>query len=933
MKVQAEERAQLPVGLAVAALVVFGALVALPVLPDSAGLLASAGLQGATLLVAAVFLYRASMGSSGSLRRARLLLAIGLGLAAVGVWLSVLVPLTTGALPTSLSLADLPFAAAVPVIIAGLLSYPSAPELAGSKMRVLLDGAIAATSIWIVIYTLVLLPSTQATGAISTSELLIVAFPAADILLVGMMAAVLLRVAGNYRRELSLLGMSVLVLTVFELIRSVLIARASFELHSWPSVVAEAGLLLAALGGYAAHSQTRVARAAADRPMLGESLTKNNWSPLLSFLPFITVGVALLVALIGVYLGNVMTAVVFDSGVLLIMLLLAQQLTSNRELASLNADLRKTSALFESLVVGSSDLITLHEPDGRMRYASPAVFRLLNLPPEEVIGRPLSFVIHPDDVPMLRAAHKQLLTAPGATAQLDLRIGAHEFTDDEAPVDSLPAPKWRWVEAVAHNMLEDPSVRGIVCNTRDIQEQKLLRHRLSYEAYHDTLTGLGNLALARRIFAEQCYGPTRSPVTLLLADLDGFKAINDTFGHAFGDDVLVAVARRLRLSVADEDQVARIGGDEFVFILDSENDAIATANQILESIRRPFLVQGTTVNIAASIGVARSIDAVDSVELLRNADLAMYSAKSSGGSRAVTYDPAMHEETAYRLRIQDGLRRALEDSSFELHYQPIVSLSTGEVVGAEALLRWEDTKLGKMFPDVFIPIAEGSGISAQIDEWVVQEACTQIRTWWDSGVMIKQVSVNISRRQLTGGLPEIICRALADNQIPAEALCVEVTESAVVSDAELARESLDEIRRIGVSVALDDFGTGESSLSQLSTLPVDRVKIDKSFVMPSSTDADALRLLESIVGVCRTMGMPIVAEGVEDETAVANLAAMGVELAQGYYFSRAVPASEFQTCGAVKVPAQRNTQDADATGGDESGESDESRNVIYTKFA
>lgn len=930
---RAEERAKLPVGFAIAALVAFGALMAVPALPDSVGLLVSVGFQSGTLIVAAAYLYRASRGASGSLKRARQLLAIGLGLAAVGVCLSAFVPFTTGALPTSLSLADLSFAAAVPVFIAGLLSYPSTPELAGSRVRVLLDGAIAATSIWIVIYTLVLLPSTQATGAISTSELLIVAFPAADILLLGVMAAVLLRVAASHRRELSLLGLSLLVLTVFEIIRSVLIARGNFELHSWPSVVAEAGLLLAALGGYAAHSQAQVGQNVAGAPGQASSPPRNTWSPLLPFLPFVTVGVALLVALIGVYQGNMMTAVGFDSGVLLIMLLLAQQLTSNRELASLNADLRKTSALFESLVVGSSDLITLHEPDGRLRYASPAVFRLLNLPPREVIGRPLSFVIHPDDQPKLRIAYKQLLTAPGATAQLDLRIGTHEATDDGSTIDSQPAPKWRWVESVAHNMLEDPSVRGIVCNTRDIQEQQLLRHRLSYEAYHDTLTGLGNLALARRIFAEQCYGPTRAPVTLLLADLDGFKTINDTFGHAFGDDVLVAVARRLRLSVTDEDQVARIGGDEFVVILDSDNDALATANQILESVRRPFLVQGITVNISSSIGVARSIDAVDSVELLRNADLAMYAAKASGGSRAVTYDPAMHEETAYRLRIQDGLRRALEDSSFELHYQPIVSLSTGEVVGAEALLRWEDTKLGKMFPDVFIPIAEGSGISAQIDEWVVREACSQMRIWWDSGVQLEQVSVNISRRQLTGGLAEIIRRALVDNQIPARALCVEVTESAVVADAEQARASLDEIRQMGVTVALDDFGTGESSLSQLSTLPVDRVKIDRSFVMPSSSDVDALRLLESIVGVCRTMGMPIVAEGVEDEAAVANLAAMGVELAQGYYFSRPAPASEIQTCGAVNIPSQRIPRGADATDGDQLVKGDQNSNVIYTKFA
>ena len=912
-------------GAALVVLVLFAALMMTPVLPGDMGTVVSYAVPSITSFVGAAYMFRAGQRSSGTLRRSRLLLSAGLVLAAVGIALSGIVPITTGSLPTGFNVVDLVYAMSLPVLIVALVTYPISPEVNRSRLRALLDGAIAATSIWIVVYTMVLLPSTEASGVLSISELTIVAFPAGDILLVGVLAAMLLRARGDVRRELSIFAIGLIILTVFETVRSLLLGRGQYELHSWPAVLAEAGLLVVALGAHAAYGQTRAATES-DAQGVAEPVRANSWSPLLPFLPFVTVGVALLVALIGVYEGNMMTAVGFDSGVLLIMLLLAQQLLSNRELAILNADLRKSSALFESLVVGSSDLITLHEPDGRLRYASPAVFRLLDLPPSEVIGKPLSFVIHPDDLDKLRQAYKQLLAAPGATAQLDIRVGRKGSAHSDDASDATEPPSWRWVEAVAHNMLDDPSVKGIVCNTRDIQEQQLLRQRLSYEAYHDTLTGLGNLALARRIFAEQCFGPEREPVTLLLADLDGFKTINDTFGHAFGDEVLVAVARRLRLSVADEDQVARIGGDEFVFILDSMSDATETAEQILEAVRRPFLVQGGTVNVAASIGIARSVDAQDSVELLRNADLAMYAAKAAGGSRMVLYDPAMHEETAYRLRIQDGLRRALEDSSFELHYQPIVSLPSGSVVGAEALLRWEDTKLGRMFPDVFIPIAEGSGISAEIDEWVVREACSQLRTWWDAGVYIGQVSVNVSRRQLTGGLADVVRRALSDNRLPSKALCVEVTESAVVADAEQAREALEEIRRMGVCVALDDFGTGESSLSQLSTMPVDRVKIDKSFVMPSSTDVDALRLLESIVGVCRTMGMPIVAEGVEDETAVENLSDMGVDLAQGYFFYRPLPASEVEASVLARIPKQRTSRQ------NKDEKSDSDGNVIYTKF-
>ena len=926
-----EDERKLPYGVAMFAIAVFAALMVLPVLPGTSAGLVSMVVRTATALVGGGLLLLVGLRAQGALKRSRLLLGAGIVLAGIGTAIGNFLELSAGTTAPIPSIPDVIYFASLPLIVLGLLYYPMSPNVSASRLRALLDGAIAATALWIVAYTLILIPSTQASGTPSISELRIVAYPAASILVFGIAASMLLRVSGLQRREFALISAGLGAVAIAEIARSILVANGISSSDSWLAVFSEVGLVLMVLGGMAALRgrstaiDTAAANVSAKVAPESSSGAFNEWTRGLPFLPFVTVGVALLIALIAVSRGYSMTAVGFDSGVVLIMLLLAQQLTSNRELANLNDDLRKSSELFESLVVGSSDLITLHEPDGRLKYASPAVFRMLEMEPEDLLGKPLSFVVHPDDLPKLAIAHQELRADPSATAQLDLRVG-RPVADTEGSESSRRVPMWRWVDAVAHNLIEDGAVHGIVCNTRDINEQQLLRQRLSYEAYHDTLTGLGNLALARRIFAEQCYGPDRAPVTLVLADLDGFKTINDTFGHAFGDDVLVAVARRIRLSVTDEDQVARIGGDEFVFILDSAQDAVAAANEILEALRRPFIVQGSTVNVAASFGIARSVDAVDSVELLRNADLAMYAAKATGGSRVVTYDPAMHEETAHRLRIQDGLRRALEDSSFELHYQPIVSLPSGNVVGAEALLRWEDTKLGRMFPDVFIPIAEGSGISAEIDEWVVREACSQLRKWWDSGVDIKQVSVNISRRQLSNGLAAVVRRALDDNQIPAQALCVEVTESAVVSDADQARQALEEIRAMGICVALDDFGTGESSLSQLSTLPVDRVKIDKSFVMPSTADGDALRLLESIVGVCRTIGMPIVAEGVEDETAVANLCEMGVDLAQGYYFFRPLPASEVEASVIARIPAQRTAREGINRGDTEND------NVIYTKF-
>lgn len=916
----------MPIGPFVAVLVVFAVAMAVPAISQSLGTTIAFAVLAVTSLAAAVVMGIAGIRSAGQLKRPRSLLALGWLIAVLGGVVAATTTLGSGPTVGFPSIPDAIFLLALPFVIAGIIYYPFADSTVGSRLHALLDGAIAATAIWVILYTLILLPATQASGVPSMSELAVVSYPAAATFAVGVVISMVLRVRPEHRRELAVVALGLALLWVQEVARSMLMVKGSVPADGWLAIASEAGYLLLLYAGLMAWRQTR-AKDLGDDVTFTDQEPGTSWSRWLPLLPVITVGAALLVGLVSAAQGASLTAVGFDSAVVLIVLLLAGQLLSNRELGNLNADLRKNSELFESLVTGSSDLITLHDDSGMLRYASPAVYRMLDLPQREVLGKPLSDFVHPDDLPKISAAHKALMADPNTIAQLDLRVGPPvEPGSDARQVRSKP---WRWVEAVAHNMLADPNVAGVVVNTRDIHEQQILRQRLSYEAYHDPLTGLGNLALARRIFAEHCYGPDRAPVTMILADLDGFKTINDTFGHAFGDDVLIAVARRIRRSVDDEDQIARIGGDEFVFILDAAHDAQAAAEQIIEAIRRPFLVQGNTVNVAASLGIARSVDADDSVELLRNADLAMYSAKSAGGSTAVWYDPAMHEETAYRLRIQDGLRRALEDSSFELHYQPIVALSSGSVIGAEALLRWEDTTLGRMFPDVFIPIAEGSGISAEIDEWVIREACAQLRKWWDTGVNIGQISVNVSRRQLGAGFVDVVKRALDDFRVPARGLCIEVTESAVVGDAERARETLIEIRNLGVCVALDDFGTGESSLSQLSTLPVDRVKIDKSFVMPSSVDSDALRLLESIVGVCRTMGMPIVAEGVEDETAVANLCAMGVDFAQGYHFFRPLPASEIPAITTTPVPLQRS---APAPEQSQEPASSNYGNVIYRKF-
>lgn len=915
----------MPIGPFIAAFVLGAAVLLIPALADLVPPQLSLIGFLAIATAAAVTMGAAASRCTDSLRKPRGLLAVGWFLAVLAGVLAMATGNVLGHSPGFPGFADVLAFVSVACVAAALIFYPFSNSTVGSRVHAVLDGGIAATAIWFIIYSLVLVPNTAASGIPSASELSVVAYPAAATFMFGVAISMVFRVHQDQRRELSTIAFGLGLLWLQEIARAVLLANGNANgggLAGALSLGAYLSMLFASLIAWRKTSKS----ASSTRDHVG--LAEPSWDKWLPLLSVMTVGAALLVAVFGASQGIAITSVGVGSVVLLILLLLAEQLLTNRELGGLNDDLTKNSQLFENLVTGSSDLITLHEVDGTIKYASPAVARLLELPTRDILGKPVTAFIHPEDLPKVASLVKKLMKTPGEIVQFDIRVGPplQPGADSSAGRDK----PWRWVEAVVHNMLNDANVSGIVVNTRDIHEQQLLRQRLSYEAYHDPLTGLGNLALARRIFSEHCYGSDRAPVTMILADLDGFKTINDTFGHSFGDDVLVAVARRIRGGVDDEDQIARIGGDEFVFILDPEHDADAAAEQIIEAIKRPFLVQGQTVNVAASLGIARSLDAVDAEELVRNADLAMYSAKAAGGARAIWYDPAMHEETAYRLRIQDGLRRALNESSFELHYQPIVSLPDGEITGAEALLRWEDTTLGRMFPDVFIPIAESSGLSPEIDEWVMREACSQLRKWWDAGVDIAQMSVNVSRRQLGGGFAAVVERALVDFRIPPRALCVEVTESAVVGDENTALAALTEIRNLGVCIALDDFGTGESSLSQLSTLPVDRVKIDKSFVMPSSADGDALRLLESIVGVCRTMGMPIVAEGVEDETAVANLAAMRVDFAQGYYFHRPMPANEIERIVRNPVPRQRAKQVSDPPS--QTSSESEFDNVIYRKF-
>ena len=846
------------------ALSAWAVLLVAQVLPRAVGEPLAWGVMSVTALVACGAMLRRSQRATGRLRQARLLVALALVAGAAAGLLAVLwVPLT-GSPPPDVSLVDAVHLCFLPLVVVGLLRYPVTDEKAGSTSRALLDGAVAAGALWFLAHTVLLGPSDVGDGLPLATQLVVLAHPAANVFVLGMLASVLPRVARPARRELVLTGSGFALYAVSDLGYSVLTTVGTYRADSWVSVVAQAGLLLLLAGTRAPEGTSdAVSRA-------GRALTVLPHLPVVAGLAVGT-GVA---AAGGVVQGTqLMAAIVLVAGLFL------RQLISTRDRDDLTERLQSREELFRSLVTGGSDLIVLVGKDGVVSWASPSVSRAFDLPEDQLVGSALRDVVDAEDRDRLREAFAGVVQEPGAEAEVLARIrsGGEE----------------RWMQVLLTNHLADASVRGVVVNARDVHERHVLERQLAHAAFHDALTGLGNLAQARAVL-RACYDGPRA-ATVVLVDLDGFKAVNDTFGHAHGDALLCRVAERLRSCVRSSDMVSRIGGDEFVLVLDAVEDAAAVCERVLVSLRAPVVVAGTRLSVRASLGVALTADAASPDELLRNADLAMYSSKAAGRDRTSWYAPAMHSTAAARMALHEGLRTAMVEDELSLHYQPIVRLPDGAVVGVEALLRWQSAEHGAVAPDVFIPVAEESGLIGEIDVWVLEQACRDIAAWRADGLDVPRVSINVSRRHMTLDLPGLVSAALGRHGLRGADLCIEVTESAVVPDAEAASQALTEVRRLGVTVALDDFGSGQSSLSQLARLPVDSVKIDRSFTQSAASDPAALRLLTSIVGVCQALALPVVAEGVEQAELADFLAGIGCDRGQGFHFGRPQPAAGFRT--------------------------------------
>ncbi len=520
-----------------------------------------------------------------------------------------------------------------------------------------------------------------------------------------------------------------------------------------------------------------------------------------------------------------------------------------------------------------------------------------------------------------------LVTSLGSSSEIvqALDFGANDYVTKPVDFDVLWArvsnqlmqkQTAEYLRLAQSNLEKQVKQRTAELNTsnqqlkNEIEVRLLAENQLQKQANYDELTGLPNRSLATDRLYQTLLKSKRHNLKPCLAflDLDNFKYINDTFGHAAGDELLREASRRLTECARESDTVARLGGDEFLLIL--EDDRANNSGQlretgirhigerIIEAFSAPFLIEGHELNITASLGFAMyPKDGDDSNKLMRHADVAMYRSKNEGKNTFCFYSPEMSAKAMMRMNIESQLRQALENNEFTLHYQPIVDSKSGKIVKAEALLRWDCENLGMITPDCFIPIAEETGLIIPIGEWVIETACKQIKKWRDSGWIDLCVTVNVSARQFqaNSSLVETIRRSLKKNDLPADAIQLELTEGVLMKETESSAEIMALLEDMGIKLLIDDFGTGYASLSYLQRYNFDSVKIDRSYISNVLLSRQDEKLVKAVIAMAKSLGMSVVSEGVESKGQLDFLIKENCEFIQGYYFSKPVQADEFLT--------------------------------------
>lgn len=550
--------------------------------------------------------------------------------------------------------------------------------------------------------------------------------------------------------------------------------------------------------------------------------------------------------------------------------------------------LRESEEKFRSMVESTNEWIWEEDLAGRIIYSNPAVKSILGCTLDEIMGQFVHELVLEDDSIFVTEMYRESIKEKKGWSQMVRRF--RHRNGSICYLESNAAPVFG----------PDGAIVGFRGSDRDITERKRTEAQLLHDAFHDSLTGLAN----RTLFMEHLQlciakGKSRRPrrFAVLYLDFDRFKIINDSLGHAEGDKLLKYIARRLEACTRPGDLVARFGGDEFVILLgdlSEQSEALLVAERIRNGLNDPFDIGQRTIFITTSIGVALSTAKHTSAEdMVRDADISMYAAKASGGAQYQIFDEAMHAQASRKLQLETEMRGAFENREFQLLYQPVVRLDSGELVGFEALIRWDHPTRGILPPSEFIPIAEENGLIFKLGQWTVHESCRQMREWQQLYPKAENltVAVNLSSKEFRQPeLAEKVAATLRSTGLPGKCLKLEITESHIMDHTGPALKMINRLRALGVEFSLDDFGTGYSSLSYLHRLPFSYLKIDRSFVSQMCESTENSEIVNTIIRLAQSLNMKVVAEGVETPEQAHKLLIRNCNFAQGYLFSRPMSA-------------------------------------------
>ncbi len=551
---------------------------------------------------------------------------------------------------------------------------------------------------------------------------------------------------------------------------------------------------------------------------------------------------------------------------------------------------RRSDARFRPLIQSASDVISIVDGDGVIKYISPSIARLSDSGPEDLVGESMMTFVKGEDARQLRSLLSEVSERPGYTQAAEILVQSHG-----------EPRRTRQVQIICTNCLQDPDINGLVLNLRDISDRKELEAQLRDQAFHDSLTGLANrLRFLDRLehALERAKRDSGKLVSVLYLDLDYFKNVNDEMGHTAGDSLLQQVAERVTDCIRSTDTAARLGGDEFAILLEDQHTADAArsvAEVILLQLKLPFQVLDREVFISASIGVVvADPDLMTAEEIIRDADVAMYDAKENGRGRIQVFEPNMQLSLVQRLMLTNDLNGSIEREELEVFYQPLLFLSDERIAGFEALIRWRHPTRGLLSPTHFIALAEESGFIQDLGHYVLSESCRQAQEWKDKypDRADFRMSVNVSARQLQKpGFVQEVQRVLENTGFAAKALVLEITESVLIRHPQEVIGTLENLKNLGLLLALDDFGTGYSSLTYLKRFPIDILKIDRSFIEGmNDTDRDML-LVQTVIDLGHMLKLDIVAEGIERSEQLKSLQGLECALGQGYLFAKPLDAS------------------------------------------